>query len=171
MNREPLAAQAGEERTAGAAAAWHVRAASAADVPAAAGAVGELLTELGGQRPGAEELEAEARALVEDPSLGVLLVAEAGGELVGVLAASYVRAMHVPGRYMVIQDLWVRPEWRSRTIGADLLAAVAALAREQGLPRIEVGLPQETFAAIRATEAFYLGNGFVSLGIRMRRRL
>ncbi|HVO53164.1 MAG TPA: GNAT family N-acetyltransferase [Solirubrobacterales bacterium] len=169
MNGEPLAAQGGE-KTAGAAA-WHVRVATAADVPAAADAVGELLTELGGQRPGTAELEEEARALVEDPALGVLLVAEAGGELLGVLAASHVRALHVPGRYLVIQDLWVRPDWRSRTIGADLLAAIAEVARQQGLPRIEVGLPQETFAGIRATEAFYLGNGFVSLGIRMRRRL
>jgi GNAT superfamily N-acetyltransferase len=170
MTGEPLAEQAGKGTTA-AAAAWHVRAATAADVPAAAAAVGELLTELGGRRPGAEELEAEAQALVEDPGLGALLVARAGGELVGVLAASQVRAMHVPGRYLVIQDLWVRPDWRSRTIGADLLAAIAALAREQGLARIEVGLPQESFAGIRATEAFYLGNGFASLGIRMRRRL
>lgn len=152
-------------------AAWHVRAAAAEDVPAAAEAVGELLDELGGKRPSPAELEEEARALVEDPGLGALLVAEVGGELVGVLAASYVRAMHVPGRYAVIQDLWVHPSWRSRTIGADLLAAIAVLAREQGLPRIEVGLPQETFAGIRATEAFYLGNGFASLGIRMRRRL
>lgn len=150
---------------------WHVRAASAEDVPAAAEAVGELLEELGGRRPAAAELEAEARALVADPRAGVLLVAEAGGKVVGVLAASYLRAMHVPGRYAVIQDLWVHPSWRSRTIGADLLAAIAEIAREQGLARIEVGLPPESFAAIRATEAFYLGNGFVSLGIRMRRLL
>ncbi|HEX8754264.1 MAG TPA: GNAT family N-acetyltransferase [Solirubrobacterales bacterium] len=150
---------------------WNVRAATLEDVPAAAHAVGELLEELGGRRPSAEELEAEARALVEDPAVGALLIAEAGGELVGVLAASYGRAMHVPGRYVVIQDLWVHSAWRSRTIGADLLAAIDAVAREQGLARIEVGLPQESFAAIRATEAFYLGNGFVSLGIRMRRLL
>lgn len=163
---DPAASQGAQ-----ATAAWHVRAAALADVPAAAEAVGELLDELGGKRPSAAELEEEARALVEDPGLGALLVAEAGGEVVGVLAASYVRAMHVPGRYAVIQDLWVHPSWRSRTIGADLLAAIAALARQQGLPRIEVGLPQETFAGIRATEAFYLGNGFASLGIRMRRRL
>ncbi len=148
-----------------------VRPASPEDIPAAAEAVGALLDELGGRRPAAAELEAEARVLVEDPDAGVLLVAETGGELVGVLAASYVRAMHVPGRYVVIQDLWVHPSWRSRTIGADLLAAIDARAREDGLARIEVGLPQETFAGIRATEAFYLGNGFVSLGIRMRRRL
>jgi GNAT superfamily N-acetyltransferase len=154
-----------------ASAAWHVRSATLDDVPAAAHAVGELLDELGGKRPTPAELEEEARALVSDPGLGALLVAEAGGEVVGVLAASYVRAMHVPGPYAVIQDLWVDPAWRSRTIGADLLAAVAELVREKGMPRVEVGLPQETFAGIRATEAFYLGNGFVSLGIRMRRRL
>ena len=39
------------------------------------------------------------------------------------------------------------------------------------IARIEVGLPQESFAGIRATEAFYVGNGFASLGIRMRRLL
>ncbi|MGV1048037.1 MAG: GNAT family N-acetyltransferase [Solirubrobacterales bacterium] len=169
MSAEPTTTAAGAGQRGGSA--WRVRPARAADVPAAAESVGDLLDELGGRRPSAAELEAEARALVEDPSLGVLLVAEAGGELVGVLAASHVRAMHVPGRYLVIQDLWVRPAWRSRTIGADLLAAIAATARELGLARIEVGLPQETFAGIRATEAFYLGNGFASLGVRMRRRL
>ncbi len=149
--------------------AWHVREAVLDDVPATAEAVGELLDELGGNRPSPAELEEEARALVEDPEVGTLLVAEAGGKIVGVLAASWVRAMHVPGRYGVIQDLWVHPSWRSRTIGADLLASIAEIAGRRGLARIEVGLPQETFAGIRATEAFYLGNGFVSLGIRMRR--
>jgi GNAT superfamily N-acetyltransferase len=166
---EPAPVKAGEAPSHSAS--WNVRAATLEDVPAAARAVGELLDELGGRRPSAEDLEAEARALVEDPSVGALLIAEAGGELVGVLAASYGRAMHVPGRYVVIQDLWVHPAWRSRTIGADLLAAIDAVAREQGMARIEVGLPQESFAAIRATEAFYLGNGFASLGIRMRRLL
>lgn len=164
-------AASGGAAPAPATAAWHVRPAGLEDVPAAAHAVGELLDELGGKRPAPAELEEEARALVADPGLGALLVAEAGGEVVGVLAASYVRALHVPGPYAVIQDLWVHPSWRSRTIGADLLAAVAELARGRGMPRVEVGLPQETFAGIRATEAFYLGNGFVSLGIRMRRRL
>ena len=30
------------------------------------------------------------------------------------LAASWQRAIHVPGRYATIQDLWVTPAWRSR---------------------------------------------------------
>ncbi len=148
-----------------------IRPAGAADVAAAAEAVGMLLDELGGSRPAPVELEAEAAALVGDPSLGCLLVAEAGGAIVGVLAASYLRAMHVPGPYAVIQDLWVDRAWRSRGVGAELIAAIDAAAREDGMSRIEVGLPKESFAAIEATEAFYRRNGFDPLGPRMRRLL
>jgi GNAT superfamily N-acetyltransferase len=148
---------------------WKVREATTADVPAAAAAVAELLGELGGQAPEPAALEAEARALVEDPAVGLLLVATGGEEVVGVLAASWGRALHVPGRYLTIQDLWVRHEWRSAGVGAGLVDALAVRAAAAGVPRIEVGLPRESFEAIRATERFYLGNGFEPLGPRMRR--
>jgi GNAT superfamily N-acetyltransferase len=150
---------------------WSVRSAGIGDVAAVAAAVEELLVELGGRRPAREELAAEVRDLVEDSAVGVLLVAEADGEIVGVLGGSWQRAIHVPGRYLTIQDLWVHRSWRSRGVGAGLVEAVATLAREQGVGRIEVGLPRETFEAIRATEAFYEGNGFELLGVRMRRLL
>ena len=77
------------------------------------------------------------------------------GEIVGVLSASWQRALHVPGRYATIQDLWVDPEWRSRRVGAALVDELVALCGKQGVARIEVGLPRESFDAIRATEAFY----------------
>lgn len=150
---------------------WVVREAGEGDIAAAAAAVGELLAELGGEAPSAAELEAATRVLVERPEAGALLVAEAGGAIVGVLAASWLHAIHVPGRYGVIQDLWVDPEWRSQAIGRDLVEGFAAVAREQGAARLEVGLPKESFERIRSTEAFYLANGFVSLGVRMRRKL
>lgn len=150
---------------------WSVRAATAEDAAAVAAAVGELLLELGGSAPPAAAIEASARELVQDPRAGALLVAEAGGKLVGVLGASWQSAMHVPGRYALIQDLWVQRSWRGRRIGHALLDALVELARERGMARVEVGLPRESFAGIRATEAFYLDNGFESLGERMRRRL
>ncbi len=150
---------------------WTVRTASSADVAAAAGAVEELLVELGGERPTMPALEAAAQALVDDPGAGALLVAEAGEGIVGVLAASWQHAMHVPGRYGTIQDLWVHPSWRCRAIGHDLVEALVEVAREEGIGRLEVGLPKESFAAIRATEAFYLRNDFSPLGPRLRRLL
>jgi GNAT superfamily N-acetyltransferase len=152
---------------------WRVRRAVEADVPAAAAAVAELLVELSGGGPAGAQLEAATRELVRDRGMGALLVAEAGGEdgIVGVLAASWQHAIHVPGRYGTIQDLWVHPDWRSRLVGRGLLTAYFELAREEGASRVEVGLPRETFENIGATEAFYLANGFEHLGPRMRRKL
>jgi GNAT superfamily N-acetyltransferase len=148
-----------------------IRPASDEDSAAVAAAVEALLVELGGRRPPRPELEAEVQAALDDPGIGAILVAEAGGEIVGVLSASWQRALHVPGRYATIQDLWVDSGWRSRGVGAELVDALADLCRAEGVGRIEVGLPRESFAAIGATEAFYSGNGFEQLGPRMRRLL
>lgn len=148
-----------------------VREAGAGDVEAVAAAVESLLLELGGRRPEHSELEAEARALLDDPEGGSVLIAEADGGIVGVLSASWQRAIHVPGIYATIQDLWVDGAWRSRGVGAELVEAVASQARARGVSRLEVGLPRETFAAIASTESFYKRNGFEHLGPRMRRLL
>lgn len=148
--------------------ATRVREATREDVAGAADGIERLLVELGGERPPRQELEAATRELVEDPRLGALFVAESDGQVVGVLAASWQHATHVPGRYGTVQDLWVDPAWRSRAVGRELLEALFGLAREQGIPRLEVGLPQDSFAAIEATRSFYLANGFKPLGPRMR---
>jgi GNAT superfamily N-acetyltransferase len=148
-----------------------VREAGAADVGVVASAVESLLLELGGRRPERSILETEVRALLDDPEGGSVLIAEADGDVVGVLSASWQRAIHVPGIYATIQDLWVDEAWRSRGVGAELVEAIASQARTRGVGRLEVGLPRETFAAIASTESFYRRNGFEHLGPRMRRLL
>jgi GNAT superfamily N-acetyltransferase len=148
-----------------------VRQASADDVEAVAAAIEELLEELGGERPSTSQLEEAAWQLTEGTELGALFVAEADGEIVGVLAASWQHAIHVPGRYGTIQDLWVHRKWRNRAIGRDLVDALVALAGELDVPRLEVGLPSEDFPKLAATRRFYLANGFNPLGPRMRRLL
>lgn len=148
-----------------------VRPAATGDAAAVAASVEALLIELGGERPSSGELEEAARRLAADGEVGALLLAEADGEVVGVLAASWQFAIHVPGRYGAIQDLWVHPDWRSRGVGEELILSLVRQAGEAGVGRLEVGLPQETFPRIRATERFYRQNGFTPLGPRMRRLL
>jgi GNAT superfamily N-acetyltransferase len=150
-----------------------VREATVEDAAAVAAVIGQLLVELSGGGPAESELEAATIELVGDRGLGALLVAEAGGEngIVGVLAASWQHAIHVPGRYGTIQDLWVHPEWRSHAVGHELVEAYCEIARREGAKRIEVGLPREDFERIEATTAFYRANGFEHLGPRMRRKL
>jgi GNAT superfamily N-acetyltransferase len=148
---------------------WEVRPARTDDVPAVAAAVAELLEELGGTPPTRAAIEVEARAHIEDPSLGIVLVAATDDGLVGALTASWARAIQVAGRLLTIEVLWTRREWRDRGVGAALVEALALAAAAEGAGRVEVGLPRESFPALRATERFYLANGFERLGPRMRR--
>jgi GNAT superfamily N-acetyltransferase len=148
-----------------------VREAGAGDVEGVATAVASLLAEVGGRIPARAEMEAEVQALLDDPQGGSVLIAEADGAIVGVLTASWQRAIHVPGVHATVQDLWVDEDWRSRGVGAELVEAIASQARSRGVSRLEVGLPRETFAAIASTESFYKRNGFEHLGPRMRRLL
>jgi GNAT superfamily N-acetyltransferase len=159
---------------------WSVRPATHEDVPTVVEAVRELLRELGGTPPATSAMQTAARALLDSPQAGVLLVMEADGTMadaehnraiVGVLGASWQSAIHVPGRYALIQDLWVHPLWRGKAIGHELLRRLYALAHDLRITRVEVGLPPERFTGLAETEAFYLANGFTSLGVRMRRGL
>jgi branched-chain amino acid aminotransferase len=151
--------------------AWPVRAARPEDATAVAAAVRELLVELDGTPSAVPAMEDAARVLIDSPSAGVVLVAQANAALVGVLGASWQMAIHVPGSYALIQDLWVHPAWRGQAVGRGLIAALCELARDRHMRRLEVGLPRESFQRFAATEAFYLGNGFTPNGPRMRRIL
>jgi GNAT superfamily N-acetyltransferase len=148
-----------------------VRTASHADVPAVVAGLGELLVELGGKPAATSALEETAHALISAPEAGVLLVAENQGDIVGVLGLSWQIAIRIPGRYGLIQELWVHPAWRGMRVGGDLLVALFELARERQVARLEVGLPSERFPHLGATEAFYMNNGFTTIGMRMRRVL
>jgi GNAT superfamily N-acetyltransferase len=150
---------------------WPVREATRSDVSRVAGAVRELLFELGGKPASSAALEKTVRAIVDDPEAGTLLLVEREGQIVGVLGVSWQLAVRVAGRYGLIQELWVRPAWRAQTIGGDLIVALMELARAKGITRVEVGLPSERFPFLAATEAFYMNNGFTTIGLRMRRFL
>jgi GNAT superfamily N-acetyltransferase len=148
-----------------------IRLAQVQDAAAVAAAVHKLLLELSGDGPQPVALERAARSVLEDPTAGAVLLADDGEEIAGVLSASWQTAIHVPGRYALIQDLWVSPDHRGQAIGRELLLALFDLAVEREIVRVEVGLPSERFAGLRATEAFYLANGFSLLGPRMRQML
>jgi para-aminobenzoate synthetase len=153
-----------------------VRRARAADVDALVAAVGRLVGELRGDEAarlpsGAAEA---CRALVEGDDAGVALVVEdehGGAEIVGMVAASYVHAIHAGGEYAVVQDLWVEPARRGRGLGRDLIAALERELATRGIDRIEVGLPRASFAALERTRSFYLQCGFEEVGPRMRKTL
>lgn len=150
---------------------YTVRAATHEDVPELIGGVIELLVEIGGNPAPAERLERAARELIDAPAAGAILVAACEGRVVGLLGASWQSAIRVPGRYGLIQELWVAPAYRHLEIGKALVDELADVAREQGVERLEVGLPGERYAGVAATESFYERNRFKAIGLRMKRLL
>jgi GNAT superfamily N-acetyltransferase len=150
---------------------WHVRPASPEEAPVVAAAARALLRELDATPPAPEAMEAAARALIANPDAGAVFLADAGGAIVGMLAASWQIAIHVPGRYGIVQDLWVHREWRSQAIGQGLVEALVTVARRRDVARIEVGVPRDGWPQLEATRRFYLRNDFGTIGGRLRREL
>jgi GNAT superfamily N-acetyltransferase len=148
-----------------------IRGASHEDVPAVVEGLVELLVEIGGSPAPAEQLEEATRELIDDPGAGCILVAEVQGRIVGVLGVSWQSALRIPGPYGLIQELWVTPTFRYLEIGTHLLDALAEIALERGVGRLEVGLPSERYRHLAATESFYETNRFKPIGLRMRRLL
>jgi GNAT superfamily N-acetyltransferase len=148
---------------------WLVRPAGEADAQDAAAAVRALLLELGATPAPLERLVAAAQALIVEPEAGSVFLAQASdGGVIGMLSASLQQAIHIPGRYAIVQDLWVEPAWRGQLIGAGLVDALLRAMRARGVFVVEVGLPKARFRGLEATESFYLANGFTLVGSRMR---
>jgi GNAT superfamily N-acetyltransferase len=150
---------------------WQVRPASVEEAPVVAAAARALLRELDATPPAADAMEEAARTLIADRNAGEVFLADAGGAIVGMLAASWQVAIHIPGRYGLIQDLWVHRDWRSQTVGQGLIDALVAAAQRRQITRIEVGVPRDGWPHLEATRRFYLRNEFGTIGGRLRREL
>ena len=131
----------------------------------------QLLVELGGSRPAPAAMEAEVRALARRPGARRRARRRGGRRARRRARRQLGRAIHVPGRYAVDPGPLGRPELAQPRRRRRPDRGARRAGPEQGVGRLEVGLPRESFAAIAPTEAFYLANGFEHLGPRMRRLL
>ena len=91
--------------------------------------------------------------------------------LIGVITLTIQEAIHVGGAYVLIQDLWVHPNYRSHGVGAKLIEAVETYSRERKLTDLEVCLPRHRFPNFPRTYHFYESCGFAEIGPRMRKEV
>jgi GNAT superfamily N-acetyltransferase len=108
------------------------------------------------------------RALLEDGRYTVLLAVE-DGAVAGFAGLSEGRSLYAGGAMGTIQELYVVPARRSHGVGAALLDAAAALARERGWQRLEVCTPP--LPAFDRSLAFYERHGYAVTGGRKLKRL
>jgi GNAT superfamily N-acetyltransferase len=129
--------------------------------------VSRLLAELGeeGEETGALD-PCLTKAWESESSRHLAFLARDGSRSVGVMTISETFALYAQGRYGVINEMFVVPEYRSRGVGALFLEAAKALGRRRGWRRIDVTAPE----SIRwdRTRRFYERQGFQFTGPKLK---
>ena len=102
------------------------------------------------------------------PGLATLSTA-AGTSSCGFIAVYESQALYAEGRFGILPELYVRPQYRSQGVGRRLVAGVKDYAAEEGWTRIEVTTP--SLPQFERTLAFYEREGFAVSGGRKLRVL
>ncbi|NEX22161.1 GNAT family N-acetyltransferase [Thiorhodococcus mannitoliphagus] len=139
------------------------------DAPAVAALVGELLTEIVAaigepvfHFDMSETTERLERFMREERY--VVLVASDSAGPIGFITLYESFALYAEGVFGTIPELYVRPAYRSRQVGRELLSRAKALARTRDWTRLEVTTPP--LPAFDRTLTFYEREGFVISGGR-----
>jgi GNAT superfamily N-acetyltransferase len=128
-------------------------------------AVANLVTQLGYPTTG-EEMSVRLDAILGRPD-HILLVAETGGAIVGLVGACLALGLELNGPYGRLTGLVVDEAWRKQGIGEELMHAVEDWLLEHGarLSLITSGLHRD------AAHAFYRRLGYQQTGLRFKKRL
>jgi GNAT superfamily N-acetyltransferase len=132
-----------------------VRRADADDAAAIARLLHDFNTEYSAPSPGTEALERNARRLIEDGKMTVMLAGEGpdGLALLRLRPSVWSGALDA-----YLEELYVVPSGRGQGLGRALLEATMEAAREAGATRIELGTSTEDEVAI----ALYESCGFAN---------
>jgi GNAT superfamily N-acetyltransferase len=99
--------------------------------------------------PVSDDFAKTLREAVEAGALEVL-AARAEGHVVGVAVLAYRLSISAAGPFVSIEDLYVRPEERSRGVGRGLLEAVEKRSASRGASYVEAQVESEEVAAFYA---------------------
>lgn len=128
--------------------------------------VNALIAELGGKSLDTTAADKACSMLIERTDLGEIVVVEDDtGQIVGNCCLSYQTAIRTVGRYAIVQEMYISPEYRGQNVGALLLRMAVETAAEAGCEVIELGTPPDR----DRQEKFYHREGFNSVGLRMRK--
>jgi GNAT superfamily N-acetyltransferase len=87
-------------------------------------------------------------------------------DCIGMVTVASSCSIYAGGHFGIIQELYVRPDYRQLQIGHQLIEEVVRYAKGRHWKRIEVGAPEaEKWAR---TIAFYQREGFVEIGPRLK---
>jgi len=103
------------------------------------------------------------RKLHSDPRLGVILVAEEDGKLIGSITLSYPLAIRCSGPYARIEEYIVDEVARGKGIGTQLLEAAIDEATGMGCFDLQVNNPSDLGKPLYDAHGFKAGGDYMRL--------
>ena len=102
-------------------------------------------------------------------ALGVVYLALEQDKIIGFITAIESNAIYARGRFGVINELYIIPEYRSQQIGQKLIHFIIDTAKGKNWKRLELDTPE--IEKSEKTIRFYKKEGFVPVGYRMKLHL
>lgn len=133
-----------------------IREATIADVPALAGLLAELFAQEAEFTPEAERQHRGLAAIISNPAVGCILLAEDNGRAVGMVNLLFTISTARGTPVAILEDMVVSRNERGHKTGSALMTAAIARARAQGCSRITLLTDQDNLPAQR----FYARFGF-----------
>ncbi|MFD2838495.1 GNAT family N-acetyltransferase [Azotobacter vinelandii] len=133
-----------------------IRPASAADIPALCHLLDQLFAQEAEFTPDREAQQRGLAAIIEDPRVGEILLAEEDGRPLGMVNLLYTISTALGTPVALLEDMVVDATARGRGLGTQLLEAAAATARRRGCRRITLLTDADNLDAQR----FYARQGF-----------
>ena len=124
----------------------------------------ELSPEWTAERSKVSFVETSNRLLSESINFWAL-VAEFNDEIIATLNINECAAIYAGGAFGEISEFYIKPEFRSKGIGARLIEAAKLFSADKSWTLLEVGAPSPD--EWQRTIDFYLKNGFTTIGPRL----
>ena len=101
--------------------------------------------------------------LLEHPDCGGIWIVEADGSDAGYLVITVACSLEFGGRFALLDELYIVPEWRGRGLGPDAVAFAATWAGEHGMSAVRLEVSEENEHAVHV----YRKAGFEDQGRRI----
>ncbi len=138
------------------------RIADESDTDSVAHLLAALFEEVEGS-PDAEEIAGIFAEMEADDSHSTLLALDEDEDIVGILTMVECLSISAGGKYGVINELYVVPEYRSEGVGKMLIDEAKDLIESRDWKRLELTTPGDEFSK---TLRFYEREGFYKIGPR-----
>ena len=106
------------------------------DIPALCELLGLLFAQEADFTPDRVRQERGLRLILDDPRVGVILVARDGAQVAGMVNLLFTVSTALGTRAMLLEDMIVRPDHRGQGVGLKLIEAAIARATAEGCARI-----------------------------------